>query len=114
MKTPSSTDADDNALRNLVHNGSDLGRPMLVDFQVAIPSREAATQFAGAAEKLGYRVTVYESPECTLPWTCQCSVRIVVSTSTLAAFQTELNALAARFDGHTDGWGSFGNKANES
>jgi regulator of RNase E activity RraB len=113
MNTDFPEDADGNALRNSIKNGSDLSRPMLVNFQIAVPSEDAAKQLADVTSKLGYKVSVYESPECSLPWTCECSARIVATYDSLGAYQKELAVLAARVDGHPDGWGSFGNKDEE-
>jgi len=110
MNTDFPADADGNALRNFIKNGSDLSRPMLVNFHIAVPHEEAAKGLAGAVWKLGYRVENYPSPECSLPWTCECSVRILATYDALGAFQIELAKLAEPFGGHPDGWGSFGNK----
>ena len=83
-----------------------------MNFQVAVPSEEAAQGLAEAAAKRGYRADVYESPDCSLPWTCECSVRIVASAAAIKSSQDELARLAEPFSGFPDGWGSFGN-ANE-
>jgi regulator of RNase E activity RraB len=107
-------DADGDALRNLIRNASDLSRPILVDFHVALPSEDAAKSLADVTSKLGYKVNIYESPECSLPWTCQCSSRILATHDALGAYQKELAIFAAKFGAHPDGWGSFGNKAEES
>ena len=103
-------DADGGALRNIADDGSDLSKPMYVNFQVAVPDEEAATALADVAHKLGYRVSVYETPECSLPWTCECSTRMLATHLGVLAVQAELAELAAPFGGHPDGWGSFGNK----
>ncbi len=103
-------DADGDALRRLIKDGSDLSKPMYVDFQVAVPSEKAAKQLADGARKLGYKVRVYASAECELPWTCECSTRMVVSHEGIVAMETELAELASPLGGFPDGWGSFGNK----
>jgi hypothetical protein len=105
-------DGHGDALRRLVNDGSDLSRPMRIDFQVAVPSKEAANGLAEVCYKLGYRLRVYESPECSLPWTCECSTRMLATYPGIIAMQTELEVLAQRFGGHPDGWGSFGNAVN--
>ena len=72
-------DADGDALRRFVDGGSDLSQPMTIDFQVAVPDEAAANGLAEVVYKLGYRVKIYASPECSLPWTCECSTRMLAS-----------------------------------
>ena len=102
-------DADGDAIRRLARDGSDLSKPMYIDFQVAVPDEASANDLAQAAKKLGYRVAVYESSECSLPWTCECSTRMLATHSGVCAIQRELAELAKAFGGYPDGWGSFGN-----
>ena len=107
-------DADGDALRRFVDDGSDLSKPMFINFQVAVPDENAAKGLADVAWKLGYRVEIYESPECSLPWTCECSTRTLVSYDGVIAIQEELARLAKPFGGHPDGWGSFGNNPDQT
>jgi hypothetical protein len=109
---PNDTDGD--ALRRFEENGNDLSRPMLIDFQITVPDETAALALADVARKLGYQVRTYASPECSLPWTCECSIRMVASYDGVIAVQDELAGLAGPFGGHPDGWGSFGNHTNET
>jgi len=99
-------------LRRFVDGGSDLSKPMCIDFQVAVPDETAAKGLADVVYKLGYRVKIYASPECSLPWTCQCSTRMLASYEVVIAIQAELARLAMPFRGHPDGWGSFGNETD--
>lgn len=108
---PSGGDGD--ALRRLAKSGSDLTKPMYFDFQVAVPDEGAAKALAVIAGKLGYRVNVYPSPECSLPWTCVCSTRMLATYDGVVVIQAELAELAFPFGGHPDGWGSFGNKPDD-
>jgi len=103
-------DADGDALRRFVDHGSDLTKPMFIDFQVAVPDEAAGRGLADAAAKLGYRVSIYPSEKCSLPWTCECSTRMLATYDGIIAIQRELAGLAAAFRGYPDGWGSFGNK----
>jgi len=72
-------DADGDALRRFVVGGSDLSRPMLLNFHIIVPDETAARGLSEVASKLGYRVNIYASPECSLPWTCECSTRMLAS-----------------------------------
>jgi hypothetical protein len=102
-------DSDGGALRRVAFNGSDMTRPMYVNFQVAVPDESVANMFADAAYKLGYRVNIYESPECSLPWTCECSSRMGATYESVIAVQNELEELSEPFGGRPDGWATFGN-----
>ena len=82
---------------------------MLIDFQVAASDESAAKAIAAAAYKLGYRVRTYSSPECSMPWTCECSARMLATYEGVIAVQAELAELSKSFGGKTDGWGTFGN-----
>jgi hypothetical protein len=61
------------------------------------------------AARRGYRVKTYASPECSLPWTCECSVQMLATHAGVLAVQEELAGLSAPFGGFPDGWGTFGN-----
>ena len=103
------TDDDGDALRLLVANGADLSKPMVIDFQVAMPNERSARDLADIAQKLGYHSEVYDSPECSLPWTCECSLTMLATYDDIVAVQAKLAELARPLGGYPDGWGSFGN-----
>src|SRR5262245_27394480 len=102
-------DADGDALSRIVAEGSDLSKLLFVNFQVALPNEASAKKLAVVARQLGYRVGVYDSPECKLPWTCECSTRMVATYESVIAIQSELAEISAQFGGIPDGWGTFGN-----
>jgi Regulator of ribonuclease activity B len=102
-------DADGDALRRIAVQGSDLSRPMLIDFQIALPDEASAEALAAVARKLGYQASVYDSPECALPWTCECSTRMLATYEGVIAIQKELAELIKPFGGIPDGWGTSGN-----
>jgi hypothetical protein len=102
-------DDDGDALRRVIETGSDISKPMFVDFQIAVPTEESALELAGDARKLGYHAEISNSPECKLPWTCECSTRMLATYEALIAVQKELAQLAAPYGGFPDRWGTFGN-----
>ncbi len=103
-------DADGDALRRIIADGSDLSKPMFIDFQIAVPDEASAKALAAIAGKLGYRVHVYDSPGCTLTWTCECSARMLPTYKGVIAVQKELAEISEPFGGVPDGWGTFGNR----
>jgi regulator of RNase E activity RraB len=104
-------DADGDALRRVVDNGSDMSKPMYVDFQILVRREESAHSLADAARKLGYHTSVYDS-DGKPPWTCQCSTRMLATYEGVIAIQNELADLSEPFGGKCDGWGTFGNGPN--
>lgn len=106
-------DADGDALRRVVADGSDMTKPMEIDFVVAVPSREAGDQVAQHARRLGFRVDLVadaheEEPDAT-SWSCYCTKSMVPDYDALLAVQRELDGIAKPWGGWSDGWGTFGN-----
>jgi regulator of RNase E activity RraB len=105
-------DADGDALRRVAADGSDMTKPMYINFHVAFPEQASAKSLADIAYQLGYRVRIYDSPTSRLPWTCECSCRMVPDYDAILAIQLELAELSKPVGGHLDGWGTFGNGPN--
>jgi regulator of RNase E activity RraB len=105
-------DSDGDALRRVLADGSDMSKPMFIDFHILVPDEASAKAIADVAAKLGYRVSVYDSPEIDQRWTCQCSTRILATYENVIAIQEELGEISAEFGGRPDGWGTFGNGPN--
>jgi regulator of RNase E activity RraB len=103
-------DADGDALRRLIHDGSDLSRPMAIDFTVDVPTRAAGEAVARAAEQAGYQTSV-EMDEEDGAWTCYCTRYMIANYAAVVEAQRELNRLSEPHGGSCDGWGSFGNAA---
>src|SRR6188768_361078 len=119
-------DATGEALRGIAADGSDMTKPMSIDFSVSAPNEQAARAIAAAATARGYTVDVSpdedeegdddaedasgasEADEIT--WTCNCQRRMVATYDAIVAVQAELDALSEPHGGYSDGWGSFGNK----
>jgi|SRR5208282_2767099 len=108
MTTDYPIDSDGDALRRLVATGSDMSKPMDIDFQIAAPDETTAKRVADEAAKLGYRISIHESMPCC-PWTCECTKTMLAKYDAIIAVQTELNAIACPLAAYTDGWGTFGN-----
>jgi hypothetical protein len=101
-------DADGAALRRVQAHGSDMTRPMDIDFAVSVPNEEAGQRVAEAAGARGYRTKV-EKDDDSGEWTCYCSRRLVPEYEAILAAQVELDGLSESFGGYSDGWGTFGN-----
>jgi regulator of RNase E activity RraB len=108
-------DADGKALRHLAETGSDLGKPMDVDIQIAAPDEDRAIRIAEAAAGLGYRTEVFfdddleDVDNAAEPWTCECSRVMQLDYMTIVAVQRELDEIARPLGCYVDGWSTWGN-----
>ncbi|MGN7437306.1 MAG: ribonuclease E inhibitor RraB [Alcanivorax sp.] len=102
-------DADGESIWRVVEDGSDLSKPMSVDFFVSVPSLEKGKDFEKVALEHGYKTSVEKDSE-TENFTCYCSKVFLLNYDGVLAEQEKLDALAKPHDGYIDGWGTFGNK----
>jgi hypothetical protein len=102
-------DADGDALRRIEAGGSDMAKPMRIDFQVRVPTRHQAEALAAELWRIGYRTKVYDSTEFGLDWTCECSTRTLATYDLVIAIQNELEVVSEPAGGVVDGWGTVGN-----
>lgn len=56
-------DADGQTLRQIAADGSDMSKPMDIDFRVAAPSEATARQVADQAARLGYDAAIFFDDE---------------------------------------------------
>jgi hypothetical protein len=109
LMTDYPNDSDGDALRRVAKSGSDMSKPMDIDFQIAAPNEVTAERVGGEAAKLGYRISIYSSEHVADRWTCECTRSVVPTYDTVIAVQAELDAIARPLGAHPDGWGTFGN-----
>ena len=101
-------DATGDALRRMVNSGSDLTKPMEMDFFVIVPSEAAGDQVARRAQKLGFATKV-EPYNDDGEWTCYCTKTIVPRYGKVVKIERALDAMARPFGGSVEGFGSYGN-----
>jgi len=103
-------DATGDALRRLVADGSDLGKPLVMDFFVAVPTAEVGNAVAARAQKLGFNTQVDQDEE-DRDWTCTCTCtkQLIPSYENVTEQERVLDELAKPLGGFIDGFGSFGN-----
>lgn len=106
MKIP--YDADGDAMRRVLSEGSDLTQPMNIDFMIACPDVPSAERIAPLASELGYTAQISVDEEDNSV-TCYCMRRMLLDYDALIAAQNELDAIAQSHGGYADGWGTFGN-----
>jgi hypothetical protein len=105
---PIPEDATGKALRLIAKNGSDLTKPLEMDFFVAAPSEEAGGEVALKAGVLGFTTSV-ELDEEDQEWTCYCTKVLVPEYSEVVKIERQLDSIAKEFGGYADGFGAFGN-----
>ena len=106
-------DSDGDAMRRLIKHGSDLSKPMFIDFAVLVPDREIGLLFAGLASQLGFKthfLLVFGKEG--QRWKCYCSKTMVADYNDLIATQAQFEELGRPHGAKPDGWGNFGNAAN--
>ena len=95
------------ALKRLEDDGSDLSKPMLIDFFVSVPSEASGKLVASEADSLGFNTSVEKDDDGD--WTCYCETTLIPSYTTIVNIEEKLNNIAIKYGGYSDGFGSFGN-----
>ena len=111
MTPPDDDDGDEAtraALRLYEQEGSDLSKPMTIDFFVAVPSEAVGHVVVVRTAPMGFSSSV-EQDEDDGEWTCSCTITIVPTFERVRALERLLDRLARELGGHGDGFGSFGN-----
>ncbi len=101
-------DATRAALERIARDGSDLGRPLSMDFFVAVPNEMAGHMMVARVANLGFEAILELDPE-SEEWTCYCTKVIVPKLDTVVAIESQLDSLARDIGGYVDGFGTFGN-----
>lgn len=100
--------ADGDALRRVAADGSDMSKPMVIDFSVAIPDETSGNHVASATRSAGYDSYVSQDKD-SGEWTCYCTKSMIATYVSVVSVQDELDKISHPFGGITDGWGTFGN-----
>lgn len=101
-------DADGDALRRVEEGGSDLSKPMTIEFFVAVPDESSGQAVAEAAEVAGFE-TEFDRDDESGEWTCYCTRFMPATYEEVIRAQEELRQLAAPHGGVPDGWETAGN-----
>ena len=101
-------DATGGALRRFAETGSDLSKPMEIEFFVAVPSKNVGNQVAPKAKDLGFKVSLEQDDE-SKEWICYCVKTLVPEYDEVVSLERQLTSIAMPFGGYADGFGSFGN-----
>jgi len=92
----------------MAQSGDDLSKARDIEFTVVLPNRAAAQKFGDHFHQLGYAVSAQRTrtvPE--LPWDVVVVKHMVPTYEGITAFEAELETVASRLGGRSDGWGCF-------
>ena len=103
-----SKNATRQALKQIELDGSDLGKPLLMDFFVAVPSELAGNEVARAATAIGFDTSV-EADDESGEWTCYCTIKMVPELFAVLQVEERLDEIGRSVGGKADGFGTFGN-----
>lgn len=101
-------DETGSVLKAYVKDGSDLSKPMNIDFFVVVPSKDNGEAVAQEIETLGFQTSVEFDDEAK-EWTCYCNITIIPTYSNVVAIEKRLDDISKLFGGFSDGFGSYGN-----
>jgi hypothetical protein len=101
-------DADGVSLRTVAEGGSDMSRPMIIDFSIAVADEASARRIAALVEPLGFDPSIYNDPD-RGSWSVYASKSMLATYAGVVAARRQLNELVGPLGGNCDGWASFGN-----
>ncbi|NOS76085.1 MAG: ribonuclease E inhibitor RraB [Methyloglobulus sp.] len=96
------------AIKQWITEGSDLNRPLTIDFFVAMPSEIACKHFCEIDELADFNI-MFEKDEETSGWTCYCTKTLIPDYDQIVSIENQLDSIAKKYDGYADGFGSYGN-----
>ena len=102
-------DATGNTLSRLKAAGNDMKSPMLIEFQVVLPTEDAAKQFAPVAAQRGLATDIRKRDNDS-NWEVTCSKKMLPTHADILGSQNELSRSAKPQGGYCSSWGSSGNK----
>lgn len=104
--------ATSDALQRIKAGGSDMSKPLLMDFFLVVPSRQCCDDVVRAATEFGFTVKIEEviGEDGSRSWDCICTKELVPSLDNVIFEEGRLQSLAKSVGGHADGFGSFGNE----
>jgi hypothetical protein len=97
-------EADQITVQKLAGMGADLSRPRQIVHFLELSSRASVEDAQAALERAGYEVTVEEPDEETTHYLVRAEAVRVVSSTTVEAFRTWFERLAAELGAEYEGW----------
>ena len=112
MSTSYPDDADGDALRQVAEQGSDMSRPMTIDFVISTGGMATARSIAKLAVQHGYETDIHLDDE-GASVEVYCTRRMLATYEGVVACQAELTQLCEPFGVVCDSWGTYGNEGEQ-
>jgi regulator of RNase E activity RraB len=109
MNIPYPDDADGEALQRVADNGSDMSKPMSIEFAVVVPDMAKARAIAELVSSHGYRPDINVDDE-TGAVAVYCAKTMLATYEGVVSGQAELTHLCEPFGAICDSWGTYGNR----
>lgn len=97
------------AIRQWEQEGSDLTRPMTIDFFVAVPNEEVGATVQNDPALKKFAAVKLDQDTDTGGWTVYCTAHLIPTYQGIVEVEQLLSEVAQRHGGSYDGFGSFGN-----
>ena len=104
-------DTDGDVLRSIEEHGSDMDKPMFIEFTIVVPNNDKAKAMAELIAPLGYAPEIYFD-EKSETWSLYCGKSMLATHDNVVEAQAELNEVVAPHGGNCDGWVTGGNRHN--
>ncbi len=105
---PIPDDETGSAIQRWASQGSDLAKPMMIDFFIIVPTEEKGIYVTQLKELKDYKVTIEHDEESGI-WTCYCSKEMIPRYSDLVMTESLMETIADLVGGEFDGFASYGN-----
>jgi hypothetical protein len=105
-------DADGDALQRVADQGSDMSRPMTIDFVLSTNDMSQARSIAQLVAEHGYQTDIHLNDE-SRSIDVYCTKRMVPTYDDVVACQAELTQLCEPFGVVCDSWGTYGNEGEQ-
>ena len=101
-------DSTGSALKEYQENGSDMTKPMVIDFFISVPTKKVGKKIAKVVRDLGFNPSLHYDDEFE-EWTCNCTLSLIPNYEEVTKIERKLSDVATKYGGYIDGFGSYGN-----
>jgi hypothetical protein len=112
VKSESDFPDDENGevLRRMAATGVDLVSPRVMDFEHCFPNEHSARAFHEAVRETVLKARLIPpEPKEGSGWEVQCRQRMIPTHAAITETEAKLAAVARKFGGYPDGWGTLSN-----
>jgi regulator of RNase E activity RraB len=109
MRSPYPDDADGDALQRVADGGSDMSKPMSIEFALVTSDMAKARAIAEVASAQGYRTDINIDDE-TGGVAVYCARTMLATYEGVVSGQAELTRLCEPFGVVCESWGTYGNR----